>query len=102
MEHFTIRVDSRGRIIIPAKLRKQAGMKPDVEVLAFFEDGGIVIITQEHALAQAQRMARAALGQTQRSVVDEFLAGHRREAKRETGKMVRKIRGRRSSPTTEC
>jgi bifunctional DNA-binding transcriptional regulator/antitoxin component of YhaV-PrlF toxin-antitoxin module len=83
MENFTIRVDSRGRIVIPAKLRKQSGMGRDVEVLAFFEDGGIVLITREQALAQAQRMARSALGSFKGSVVDEFLAGRRREAKRE-------------------
>jgi bifunctional DNA-binding transcriptional regulator/antitoxin component of YhaV-PrlF toxin-antitoxin module len=83
MKQFTIRVDNQGRIAIPAKLRKEAAMEPDVEVLAFFEDGGIVIITREQALAQAQRMARAALGPSQGSVVDDFLAGRRREAKRE-------------------
>ncbi len=93
MEHFTIRVDNQGRIAIPAKLRKEAGLGRDAEVLAFFENGGIVIITREQALAQAQRMARAALGSFKGSVVDEFLAGRRREAEREAGEM-RKSRGR--------
>jgi bifunctional DNA-binding transcriptional regulator/antitoxin component of YhaV-PrlF toxin-antitoxin module len=45
MKQFTIRVDNQGRIAIPAKLRKEAAMEPDVEMLAFFEDGGIVIIS---------------------------------------------------------
>ena len=96
MENFTVKVDNQGRIAIPAKLRKQAGMDRDTEVLAFFEDGGIVIITREQALAQAQRMARAALGSFKGSVVDEFLAGRRREAEREAGEMG-KNRGRRSA-----
>jgi hypothetical protein len=77
-------------------------MEPDVEVLAFFEDGGIVIITRDQVLAQAQRMARAALGPSQGSVVGEFLAGRRRDAKREAVEMGRKNRGRRSSSTTGC
>jgi bifunctional DNA-binding transcriptional regulator/antitoxin component of YhaV-PrlF toxin-antitoxin module len=96
MEQFTIKVDNQGRIAIPAKLRKQAGMGRDAEVLAFLEDGGIVIITREQALAQAQRMARAALGSFKGSVVDEFLAGRRREAERDAGEMG-KNRGRRSA-----
>jgi bifunctional DNA-binding transcriptional regulator/antitoxin component of YhaV-PrlF toxin-antitoxin module len=96
MENFTVKVDNQGRIAIPAKLRKQAGMDRDTEVLAFFEDGGIVIITREQALAQAQRTARAALGAFKGSVVDEFLAGRRREAEREAGD-IGKNRGRRSA-----
>jgi bifunctional DNA-binding transcriptional regulator/antitoxin component of YhaV-PrlF toxin-antitoxin module len=96
MDYFTIRVDNQGRIAIPAKLRKEAGMRRDTELLAFFEDGGIVIITREQALAQAQRMARAALGSFKGSVVDEFLAGRRREAEREAGE-IGKNRGRRSA-----
>ena len=96
MEQFTLKVDNQGRIAIPAKLRKEAGIDRDAEVLAFFEDGGIVIITRDEALAQAQRMARAALGSFKGSVVDEFLAGRRREAELEAGEMG-KNRGRRSA-----
>jgi bifunctional DNA-binding transcriptional regulator/antitoxin component of YhaV-PrlF toxin-antitoxin module len=96
MEHFTIRVDNQGRIAIPAKLRKEAGLDRDTEALAFYEDGGIVIITRDEALAQAQRMARESLGSFKGSVVDEFLAGRRREAEREAGEMG-KNRGRRSA-----
>lgn len=82
MECFTIKIDNQGRIAVPAKLRKKAGMDRDTEVLAFYEDGGIVIITRDEALAQAQRMARAALGSFKGSVVDEFLAGRSQEANR--------------------
>jgi bifunctional DNA-binding transcriptional regulator/antitoxin component of YhaV-PrlF toxin-antitoxin module len=88
METFTLKVDNQGRISIPAKLRKEAGMDMSTDVLAFLEHGGIVILTRDRALLQAQRMAQTALGKDKRSVVDEFLAGRRREAEREAKEMA--------------
>jgi bifunctional DNA-binding transcriptional regulator/antitoxin component of YhaV-PrlF toxin-antitoxin module len=82
-ENFTCKVDNQGRLSLPARLRKQAGIEPDSEVLAFFEDGGVVALTREAALAQVQRMAREARGNRKGSVVDEFLVGRRREAEDE-------------------
>jgi len=41
------------------------------------------VITREAAVAHAQRLARAALGPFQGSVVDEFLAARRQEAERD-------------------
>jgi bifunctional DNA-binding transcriptional regulator/antitoxin component of YhaV-PrlF toxin-antitoxin module len=73
MECFTIRLDNQGRIAIPARLLKKAELDIGTEVLAFYEDGGIVIITRDEALAQAQQMAQVALRSREGSVVGEFL-----------------------------
>jgi bifunctional DNA-binding transcriptional regulator/antitoxin component of YhaV-PrlF toxin-antitoxin module len=97
METFTLKVDNQGRISIPAKLRKEAGMDGTTEVLAFLEDGGIVILTRDRALLQAQRMAREALGKRKGSVVDDFLAEKRREAEREAKEIARYARRRKSA-----
>jgi bifunctional DNA-binding transcriptional regulator/antitoxin component of YhaV-PrlF toxin-antitoxin module len=97
METFTLKVDHQGRISVPAKLRKEAGMDRTTEVLAFLEDGGIVILTRERALRQAQRMAREALGKRKGPVVDDFLARKRREAESEAKEMARYARRRKSA-----
>jgi bifunctional DNA-binding transcriptional regulator/antitoxin component of YhaV-PrlF toxin-antitoxin module len=97
METFTLKVDHQGRISIPAKLRKEAGLDGATEALAFLEDGGIVILTRERALLQAQRMAREALGARKGSVVDDFWAGKRREAAGEAKEMARYARRRKSA-----
>ncbi len=83
MESFTSKVDNQGRILIPARLRKEAGIEPDSEVLVFCEDGGIVVLTRDRALAQARRMVDEALGGFKGSLVGELLAGRRREAEKE-------------------
>jgi bifunctional DNA-binding transcriptional regulator/antitoxin component of YhaV-PrlF toxin-antitoxin module len=78
-ETLTCKADSRGRLSLPARLRKQAGIGPDSEVLAFFEDGGVVVLTREAALAQVQRMAQEARGDHRGSIVESFLIERRRE-----------------------
>lgn len=89
LESFTVNVDSQGRILIPSKLRKQAGIEPGCEVLVFSENGGIVIARREIALAQAQQIVARYLGDQQGSLVDELIAERRREAARESEKNAR-------------
>ena len=83
METFTSKVDRQGRILIPARLREEAGIEPDSEVLVFCEDGGVVVLTRDRALAQARRMVAESLGRSKGSLVGELLAERRREAERE-------------------
>ena len=97
METFAVKIDNQGRISIPAKLRKQAGLDGATEALAFLEDGGIVILTRERALLQAQRIAREEWGKRKGSVVDDLLTGKRREAERETKGTARYARRRKST-----
>ncbi len=76
-------MDGQGRILIPAKLRKQAGIEQGGEVLILFEGGGIVIATRDAALAQARQIVSKYVRGAQGSLVDELIAERRREAARE-------------------
>ncbi len=77
METFTLKVDNQGRISLPSRLREQAGIAPGSEILAFFEDGGIVLATREAALGQAQRLVRAYLPEGVSLVADVLAERHR-------------------------
>lgn len=96
MELFTSKVDKQGRILIPGRLRKQAGIRSGNELLVFFENGGIAVLTREAALAQIDRMVQARLGE-RHAIVDEFLAERHREAEREAREAEESHAGNRKS-----
>lgn len=82
MQRFTSKVDRQGRMLIPAKLRQLAGIRPEDELLLFFENGGVTVLTREAALAQIDRVVKARFGD-KHSIVEEFLEERHREAQRE-------------------
>lgn len=41
---MSITIDKAGRVVIPAKLRRKAGLKPGIPLLASYEDGAIRIV----------------------------------------------------------
>lgn len=86
---FTAKLDSQGRLLIPASLRKQAGIEPDAEVLVFLEDGAVVLLTRQAALTQARQMVQRATAH-KRSLVDELIANRRRDAEMEAQTVARK------------
>ena len=75
-------LSSEGRVVIPASVRTQLGLKPG-DVLNFAVlDGALVMRTRESALRRLQEM----FAQTKRpgvSMVDELIAERRAEARRE-------------------
>jgi AbrB family looped-hinge helix DNA binding protein len=86
MDHHTslhrVRVDSAGRVLIPAGLRERLGIAPGQELLLLEDSAGLRLRTFAQSLAEAQ----AALAKYRRpgeSVVDELLAERRAEAERE-------------------
>ncbi len=82
MERNTTKVDSAGRIVLPAEARKAMGLKPGSEVIVRFEDGEVRVTTREEALRKVQEMVRRHVPEGV-SLVDELIAERRAEAKRE-------------------
>jgi len=75
-------VNPQGRVTIPAALRRELGIDPGTTVVAYVEEGRLVLERRAHLLARLQARvaeASAASGQTS-SVVEELLAERRAEA----------------------
>ena len=76
------RINSQGRIVIPAECRAAAGLKPGDElIIEAVGEGELRLLTREQALKEAQRIvARYGSG---RDLVAELIAERREEAARE-------------------
>jgi AbrB family looped-hinge helix DNA binding protein len=80
--YATVRVDSAGRIVIPAEVREHLDIKPGQE-LVLSEDGrGIHLHTFQQAVAAVQAMF-APYRVSGTSVVDELIREREEEARRE-------------------
>lgn len=80
-------VNPQGRVTIPAQMRAELGLVPGSKVVAYVEDGRLVIEDRAHLLARIQDQiiqAAAEHGHTS-SAVDELLADRRAEAAKEDG-----------------
>jgi AbrB family looped-hinge helix DNA binding protein len=78
------RVDSAGRVVIPAELREKYGIETGQEVIVSGDERGIHLLT----FAQAVRLAQEAFAPYRKpgvDVVEELIADRRKEAKREYG-----------------
>ena len=76
------KLDSQGRLVIPAELRKQLGMKPGEPLTLSVRDGVLRVLTIKQGIRLAQEIA-AKYVQGRTGLVDEFIAERRREAARE-------------------
>ncbi len=79
-----VRVDSAGRIVIPADLRDQLGIEPGHDLILSGDDHGIHLQTFDQAVRAAQA-AFAPFRVPGVSVVDELIRDRREEAGREYG-----------------
>ena len=80
-EMAEIRVGKQGRIVIPAPLREEMGLRPGDKLNAQVEEGRLVLEQRADALSRVQRRFRNASGE--RSLVDELIAERRAAAARE-------------------
>jgi AbrB family looped-hinge helix DNA binding protein len=82
MEMFTIKVDGSGRILLPAKVRKQLNLRKGSELIAGLEKQQLVLNTRAEALREVQEFfSRRRPAGTLWS--DEIIQDRRREARRE-------------------
>jgi bifunctional DNA-binding transcriptional regulator/antitoxin component of YhaV-PrlF toxin-antitoxin module len=82
MEQFTVKVDGSGRILLPAKVRKQMNLRKDTQLIARLEKQKLVLNTRAEALRQVQEFfsRRRPAGVLWS---DEIIKDRRREARRE-------------------
>jgi len=74
-----VRLGRQGRLVIPAELRAELGVKPGDDLVAFVEDGRLIVQTREQTLRELWDMFADVEG----SLVDDLIAERRREAARE-------------------
>jgi AbrB family looped-hinge helix DNA binding protein len=79
-----VRVDTAGRVVIPAELRQKLGIEPGQELTLAEDALGIHLQTYAQAVHAAQE-AFAPYRIPGHSVVDELIGERREEARRESG-----------------
>ena len=78
------KVDQQGRIIIPAEIRKKAGIEVGKPIALVLEDDELSLMTVSQGIRRTQALAaRYIKREPGRSLVDEFIAEKRAEAARE-------------------
>jgi AbrB family looped-hinge helix DNA binding protein len=82
------RISANGRIVIPAAIREQLGVKPGETILMDVEDGVLKIETYPTRIARIQREF-ARLIPPGVSLADELIADRREEVRREQEKADR-------------
>jgi len=75
---YTVRIGERGRLVLPAELRRRAGFEQGQELVLRYSDGVLELATREQ-MARAGRGMFAHVGRD-RDLVSELLAERRREA----------------------
>lgn len=82
--HARLKIDSAGRVVIPAEMRAAMMVKPGDTVTAEVVDGEFRIVSPGVALKRVQAFAREWKAKNPgASVVDELIAERREEARRE-------------------
>jgi len=82
----TVKIDKTGRILIPLKMRRELGFREGTELILRVEEGELRVHTREAALRRAKERLKR-LKRPGESVVDEFLAERREEARLEVMEM---------------
>ena len=75
---YTVRIGERGRLVLPAELRRRAGFQEGQELVLSYADGVLRLATRDQ-LARAGRGMFARAGRD-RDLVSELIAERRREA----------------------
>lgn len=79
--HLTARPD--GRVTIPVQLRRAAGIEPGQQLVAYVEDGRVVLERWQHLLRRVQDRVAASTGHHTGFASEDLLADRRAEAARE-------------------
>lgn len=82
--HTLLKIDSAGRVLIPAEMRAAMMVKSGDMVTARVIDGELVLLSRDAAIRKAQQMVRRHVPEGT-SLSDELIAERREEARRESG-----------------
>jgi AbrB family looped-hinge helix DNA binding protein len=77
-----LRVNEKGRVVIPASFRKALGINVGDEVLLRVEDNELRIATLKGRLQRAQKLVRKHV-RPGTSLVDELISERQKESRRE-------------------
>lgn len=92
---YHAKVIAGGKIVIPAELRRELGIKDgDTLVIERDGDGTLAVRTYAQVVRDVQQTFRAMVGPYDGSMVDELIADRRREAAREDEALTRWQDGR--------
>jgi bifunctional DNA-binding transcriptional regulator/antitoxin component of YhaV-PrlF toxin-antitoxin module len=83
MEQFTVRVDGSGRILLPAKVRKQMNLRKDTQLIARLEKQKLVLNTRADVIREVQELFSRYRPKGGKLLSDELIEDRRREARRE-------------------
>lgn len=84
----TVVIGESGRIVLPAAIRNQFGLKTGDRLTVIASESGIEIMSQKMALEQVRAAIIKKRGSL-KGILDEFLAERREEARRENQELVR-------------
>ncbi len=82
---FPVHLGDRGRLVLPAAIRKRLNLREGDELLVTVQpDGSLRLRSPSQVVRETRGLYRARAGH--RSLVDELIAERRAEVKRETSK----------------
>jgi len=82
METLSVKMEKSGRILIPAAVRRQFGLKEGTEMILRVDETGIQMGTREQALARIHERLRRYIPEG-RILSEELIQERRAEAERE-------------------
>jgi AbrB family looped-hinge helix DNA binding protein len=88
IDYTRLKIDSAGRIVIPAEMRAAMMVKPGDTVAARVVDGEFRIVSPKASLRRVQAIARKIIPAGV-SLVDELIADRREETRREDKRYAR-------------
>ena len=81
-DRVRLKVDSAGRVLIPAEMRTSLGLEPGSTVLAWVEQGELRLMALQVAMRQAQQLADRLLP-GKKSLAEDLIADRREEVRRD-------------------
>ena len=82
METISVKIEKSGRILIPAAVRRQFGLKEGTEMILRVDEDGIQMGTREQALTRIHKRLRRYIPDG-RCLSEELIQERRAEAERE-------------------
>ena len=81
MARSVVSMDRQGRLVVPASLRRQLDISPGEPLLAWIEDGRLVLASRQQAIESVRALFAEVA--PERSLTGELLAERQSEAARE-------------------
>lgn len=83
LDYVKSTLNDSGRIVIPAKIRREMGLNPGDTLLLRVEEGRLVAESQQARIRRVQESLRGRIS-AERVLSDELVAERREEARHET------------------